>query len=109
MALYKGKAAAQLQNEGFQLAQDGDFQIGLVVALVLAQKVEKVRVFEDLSGVGVGGLDQFSLNGRLGLQGGKLGALEGHAFDLVVQLAHAPARLHTLPGIKPTGSICFDG
>jgi hypothetical protein len=86
----KAKAAAQLQNEGFQLAQDGGFQVGLVVALAQAQKVEEVRVFEDLGGVGVGGFDQFSLSGRVGLQGGKLGALEGLAFDLVAQLAHAP-------------------
>ncbi len=91
------------------MAQDGSFQVGLVVALAQAQEIEKVRVFEDQGGGGVGGNDRLSLNGGVGLQGCKLGALEGLAFDLVVQLAHAPARFHTLLGIKPTGGICFDG
>ena len=103
MALHKRKAPAQFQNEGFQLAQDGGFQVGLVVALAQAQKIEEVRVFEDLGGGGVGRFDKFSLNGRLGLQGGKLRALKGLAVNLMCQLAHAPAVLCGLAGVKLAG------
>ena len=83
LALHKRKAPAQLQYEGLQLAQDGGFQIRLVVALAQAQKVEEIRVFEDLGGAGAQGNDRLSVNGG-NLQGGKFGALEGFAFNLVV-------------------------
>lgn len=35
------KAAPQLQDEGFELAQEGGFQVGFVMALVHAQEVRK--------------------------------------------------------------------
>lgn len=54
------------------------------MALAQAQKVEEVRVFEDLGGVGIGGNDRLGLYGGVGLEGGKLGALKGFAFDLLV-------------------------
>lgn len=96
LALYKRKAPAQFQDEGFQLAQDGGFQIGLVVALAQAQEVEEVRVFEDLGG-------GERLRRARYLQGGKFGSFEGLAFDLVCQLAYAPAVLRGLVGVKLAG------
>ena len=90
------------------MAQDSGFPIGLVVALAQAQKVEEVRVFEDLDGVGVGGFDQFGLNGRVGLQGGKLGALKGLAVDWVAPLAHAPGVGGGLAGVELAGGFGFE-
>ena len=52
LPLHKRKAPAQLQDEGFQLAQDGGLQVGLQVALAQAQKVQKVWVFEYGGGAG---------------------------------------------------------
>ena len=95
MALHKRKAPAQFQDEGFQLAQDGGFQISFVMALAQAQKVEEVRVFEDQGGIGVTGFDLLSPNGCGGLQGGKLCAL-----DLVAQLTHTPSVGGGLAGVK---------
>jgi hypothetical protein len=40
------KAPAQLEDEGFQLAQDGGFQVAFIMALAQAQKVEEIRVLE---------------------------------------------------------------
>ena len=105
MAFYKRKAPAQFQDEGFQLAKDGGFQISLVVALVQAQEVKEIRVFENEGGCGVGKL---SLSGGVGMQGGKLGALEGFAFDLLAQLAHAPGVGGGLVGVKMAGWLGFE-
>ena len=107
LALYKRKAPAQFQDEGFQLAQDGGFQIGFVVALAQAQEVEEVRVFEDEGG-GALGFDKLSLNGGVGLQGCKLCALEGLAFNLVAQLTHAPGVGGRLAGVKLAGWLGFE-
>jgi hypothetical protein len=54
------------------------------MALAQAQKVEEVRVFEDQGGNCVWVYDRLNLNRGCRLQGGKLGAFEGLAFDLAV-------------------------
>jgi hypothetical protein len=41
-------------------------------------------VFEDLGRVGIGSNDRLGLYGGVGLEGGKLRALKGFAFDLLV-------------------------
>jgi hypothetical protein len=80
--------------------------------LAQAQKVQEIRVFKDLSGAGGlnrgVGFDRLSVNGG-DLQGGKLGAFECFAFDLVVELTHAPVRLDALLRIKPACSFDFEG
>lgn len=56
LAFYKCKAPAQLQDEGFQLAQDGGLQVSLVVALAQALEALKTRGFDRLSSNGLEGL-----------------------------------------------------
>ena len=61
------------------------------------------------------GFDRLSPNGcgglhfRGGLKAGKFGALEGFAFNLVVEFAHAPVRLDALLRIKPACRLGFQG
>jgi hypothetical protein len=43
------------------------------------------------------------------LQCGKLGALEGFAFDLLAQLAHAPGLACSLVGVELAGLLGFEG
>jgi hypothetical protein len=65
LAFHKRKAAPQIQDEGFKLAEDGGFQSCLVVALAQAQEGEEVRVFEDLGGAGAQGFGRLSPNGAV--------------------------------------------
>jgi hypothetical protein len=76
LALDKGEAAAEFEDEGFELAQDGGFEVCFVVALAQAEEVEEVRVLED-GRVGFG-----CARGGGALCAGDFTALEGLAFDL---------------------------
>ena len=79
------------------------------MALAQAQKVEEIRVFEDLGGAGAQGNDRLSVNGCGGLQAGKLGALECFAFNLLAQLAHAPGLACGLAGVELACLLGFEG
>ncbi len=74
--LHKGKTSAQLQYEGFELAQDGGLQIGLLVVLVQAEKVQQVGDPKYL------GSSRRRQRRRAELGAGGLTALDGLAFDL---------------------------
>lgn len=68
------------------LAQDAGFLICLVVALAHAQRVEEVRVFEDMVGAGVRGCDRLSPS-EGGAKVGEFDALEDFALAVLAPLA----------------------
>ena len=84
------------------------------MALAQAQKVEEIWVFEDLSRAAAQGFDRLSpngcgsLNGGGGLQAGEFGALEGFAFILLAQFAHAPGLCCCLLGVELACLLGFE-
>lgn len=98
-------SASRHPSEGFQLAQDGAFQVGFIVALAWAEEIEEVRFLKDNRRRGFVG----TRDGERGPLGdANFATLVGLAFDLPVQFAFAPMCGHALPGVEVAGGLALE-
>lgn len=93
LSCQEGEAASQFHDEAFHLAQDGRFEVFLLVGVFEPEEVEQVRVTQHHVGgkaVFVTQCGQFEAC-QFGRLARERGALVAHAADLVPQRTHAPS------------------
>lgn len=91
LASDKGEVAAEFEQEGFKMSNEGVFEIALRVFVFQIQKLEHQRIAHGLiDGESVAGLRLRAFAEHRSLVFGKECALIKEAADLPVELSHAP-------------------
>ena len=110
LASDEGEVAAEFEQEGFEMAHEGVFEIGLGVFVLEVEEFEHERVaqgFIHSERVAGPGLRAFAEHG--GFVAREEGALVKERADLPVELAHAPAAAQGFLLVETAGGFVLHG
>ena len=110
LASDEGEVAAEFEQEGFEVAHEGVFEVGLGVFVLEVEEFEHERVadgFLDGERVGGPGLRAFAEHG--GFVAREQRALVEKGADLPVELADAPAAAQGFVFVKTPGGFVLYG
>jgi len=110
LASDEGEVAAEFEQEGFEVADEGVFEVGLGVFVAEVEELEHERVAHGfVHAVGVAGLRLRAFAEHGGFVFGKQGALVEEGADLPVELAHTPAAAQGFVFIEVAGVFVLHG
>ncbi len=110
LASDEGEVATEFEQEGFEVADEGVFEVGLGVFVAEVEELQHERVAHGfVGGEVVAGLRLRAFAEHGGLVFGKQGALVEQAADLPVELADAPAAAEGFVFVETAGAFVLHG
>jgi hypothetical protein len=110
LASDEGEVAAEFEQEGFEVADEGVFEVGFGVFVAEVEEFEHERVAQGFIGAeGVAGLGLRAFAEHGGFVSGKQGALVKEGADLAVELADAPPATQGFVFVEAAGIFVLHG
>ena len=104
LAAHEGEAAAEFEQEFFEVAQEAGFEFPLVERFFQCEEIEEIRVLQQA--LGDGGVGLWQGGGEVG--DGSAQTLVGVVFDLEREGVAGPALFEGLAGIPAAGGEIFE-
>jgi hypothetical protein len=106
---HEGEAVPKFQQETFQTLRQGGFQVGFRVFVLEIEKLQHIRILDRIiRGDSIRGHRERCLGQHRVLVPGQCRALVELAFDLPVELAHAPAATQRMRLVEPASLAILD-